>query len=59
MRAVVLAESPIELVQIAEMAEVLRVWAARARLGLEAQNKAAVVRLRAERRIGTYLADTE
>lgn len=59
LRSLVEVESPAELVSIANMADALRLWARRARLGMEAQNKAALVRLHAEYRIGDYLAQTD
>src|SRR5437868_1714660 len=57
-RALADATTPDELVRISNGAEALRVYARRARLGLSAQNRAAELRLRAERRIGEYLSGT-
>jgi N6-adenosine-specific RNA methylase IME4 len=52
------ATTPSDLMKLADTAEALRVYARRAALGLVAQNKAAELRLRAERKIGEYLAQT-
>jgi hypothetical protein len=41
---------------LANTAETLRRYAQRARLGMAAQNKCADIRLRAERKLGQYLA---
>src|SRR5258708_298669 len=59
MRALAEAQTPLELMKVANMAEALRVYASRAKLGLTVQNKAAEIRLRAERRIGELLTTTE
>jgi hypothetical protein len=58
LRDLALAKDPAELVRIADIADALRFCAKRARLGLAAQNKAAAVRLWAERGIGEILAKT-
>src|SRR3954462_12671268 len=58
LQALATATTPDELIKLANTAEALRVYANRARLGLCAQNRAAELRLRAERRIGEYLAGT-
>src|ERR1051326_7964549 len=49
------ATSTMELRQIDDTAEVLRVMAKRSQLGLEAQNRCVIVRALAERRIGQLL----
>ena len=53
------ADAPAAMWHIAETAEALRICARRCQLGLEAQNRAAIVRLGALRRIGIYLDRTE
>src|ERR1051325_2272367 len=58
-RALADANTPDDLIKIANTAEALRVYARRAKLGLTAQNQAAELRLRAERRIGEYLSGTD
>jgi N6-adenosine-specific RNA methylase IME4 len=52
------AQAPGDSIKLANTAEALRVYATRARLGLVVQNTAAELRLRAERRIGEFLAHT-
>src|SRR5689334_19190635 len=59
MRVLTEARSPHEIIDIANRAEALRRYAQRARLGLEAQNRCAEVRLRAERTLGQFLASTQ
>lgn len=59
MRALAEAKTPGDLLKIANTAEALRVYARRAKLGLLAQNRAADIRLRAERRIGEFLAQSQ
>src|SRR5689334_10227771 len=59
MQALVAARAPQEMLDIANKAEAMRRYAQRARLGLEAQNRCAELRLRAERKLGEYLADSE
>jgi N6-adenosine-specific RNA methylase IME4 len=59
LQALANADSPSAMWHIAETAETLRICARRCRLGLEAQNRAAVIRLDALRRIGAYLDRTE
>ena len=44
---------------IHDVAEAARVYARQARLGLEAQNDAAEIRLRAERKLGELLASMD
>jgi N6-adenosine-specific RNA methylase IME4 len=53
------ASAPEVLIDLRNTAEALRIYASRSKLGLVAQNKAAVVRLWAERRIGEFLIETE
>lgn len=48
-----------DLVHIRDLAEAARVYAQAARLGLESQNEAAEIKLRAERRAGEILAQME
>jgi hypothetical protein len=52
------ARSPEQLIGLANTAEALRRYAQRARLGMAAQNRCAELRLRAERKLGQYLAGT-
>jgi N6-adenosine-specific RNA methylase IME4 len=52
------ANTPEELIDLADRAEAMRSYAKRARLGMKAQNRCAEVRLRAERKIGELLAAT-
>src|SRR5438046_1941559 len=59
MRALAEARSPSEVIEIASRAEAMRRYAQRSRLGMQAQNRCAEIRLRAERKLGQYLADTE
>jgi N6-adenosine-specific RNA methylase IME4 len=58
LRALAQAHSPEQLIGIANKAEGLRKYAQRARLGMAAQNRCAEIRLRAERKLGQYLAGT-
>lgn len=58
MRALVNATTPEQVVEIANQAEALRLYAKRSKLGLDAQNRCATVRLRAERKLGDMLAKT-
>src|SRR5690349_21216230 len=58
-RALAEAQLPHEIIDIASRAEAMRRYAQRARLGLEAQNRCAELRLRAERKLGQYLSDTD
>jgi hypothetical protein len=52
------ANTPEELIDLADRAEAMRSYAKRARLGMIAQNRCAEVRLRAERKVGELLAAT-
>ena len=58
LRALAEARSPEQLVRLGNTAETLRRYAQRARLGMVAQNRCAELRLRAERKLGQYLAGT-
>jgi site-specific DNA-methyltransferase (adenine-specific) len=53
------AQSVDEVRQLHDQAEAMRVYARQAQLGLESQNYAAEIKLRAERRAGEMLADVE
>jgi N6-adenosine-specific RNA methylase IME4 len=57
-RSIAETRTPEELIDVANKAEALRRYAARSRMGLAAQNKCAEIRLRAERKLGQYLAGT-
>jgi N6-adenosine-specific RNA methylase IME4 len=59
LRALAEATTPVEFVRLANVAETLRHFAIRAGLGLAAQNRAAEIRLRAERGLGLLLAPVE
>jgi len=59
LNALASASAPEVLIDLRNTAEALRVYASRSKLGLIAQNKAATVRLWAERRIGEFLVETE
>jgi hypothetical protein len=56
LRALAEARSPEQLIGLDNTAETLRRYAQRARLGMAAQNRCAEIRLRAERKLGQYLA---
>ena len=58
-RALTEAESLEDIKDIRDRAEVLRQYAAQAGAGLEAQNRCAEIKLRAERKAGEVLAETE
>jgi N6-adenosine-specific RNA methylase IME4 len=58
MQALADAKSPAEFLDIANKAEALRRYVRRARLGMLAQNRCAELRLRAERKLGQFLAIT-
>src|SRR4051812_22169529 len=55
LRTLAASTDPAEIVSIHGMAEVIRYAVKRAKLGLETQNHAAELRLRAERRLGEIL----
>ena len=57
LRTLATSVDPVEIVKIHGMAEALRYAAERVKLGLEAQNRAAELRLWAERRLGDLLRD--
>jgi N6-adenosine-specific RNA methylase IME4 len=59
LRALAEATTPLEFVRLANVAETLRHYAIRAGLGMAAQNRAAEIRLRAERGLGSLLAPVE
>jgi len=58
MRALTEAKTLQDLITLASKAEALRHYARRAKLGLEAQNRCAEIKLRAERQLGGLLAET-
>ena len=58
MQALADAKAPAELLDLANKAEALRRYVRRARLGMLAQNRCAELRLRAERKLGQFLAIT-
>jgi hypothetical protein len=58
LRALAEGRTPEQLIGLANTAETLRRYAQRARLGMAAQNKCAELRLRAEGKLGQYLAGT-
>ena len=58
LRALAEARTPEQLIDLSNTAETLRRYAQRARLGMAAQNKCAELRLRAERKLGDFLATT-
>ena len=58
LRALAEARTPEQLIDLANTAETLRRYAQRARLGMAAQIRCAEIRLRAERKLGQYLAGT-
>jgi N6-adenosine-specific RNA methylase IME4 len=58
LRALAVARTPEQLIDLSNRAEALRRFAQRARLGMAAQNRCAEIRLRAERKLGQYLAAT-
>src|SRR5215472_9351175 len=58
LRALAEARTPEQLIGLGNKAEAMRRYAQRARLGMAAQNRCAEIRLRAERKLGQYLAGT-
>ena len=52
------ANTPDELITLADQAAALQVYARRAKLGMVAQNRCAEIRLRAERKLGELLTTT-
>jgi hypothetical protein len=52
------ANTPEELIDLADRAEAMRSYVKRARLGMIAQNRCAEIRLRAERKLGELLTTT-
>jgi len=52
------ANTPDELITLANQAAALQVYARRAKLGMVAQNRCAEIRLRAERKLGELLTMT-
>jgi hypothetical protein len=58
LRALMEAKTPQDLITLASKAEALRHYAKRAKLGLDAQNRCAEIKLRAERQLGGLLAET-
>jgi N6-adenosine-specific RNA methylase IME4 len=58
LRALASATTPDELINLANQAAALQVYARRAKLGMDAQNRCAEIRLRAERKLGELLATT-
>jgi hypothetical protein len=58
LRTLAEARTSEQLIDLANTAETLRRYAQRARLGMAAQNRCAELRLRAERKLGQYLAGT-
>jgi N6-adenosine-specific RNA methylase IME4 len=58
MRALASANTPQDLIDLADKAEAFRSYARRAKLGMDAQNRCAELRLRAERKLGGFLVDT-
>lgn len=59
LNAIAVASSVVEVADIADMAEQLRVAAKKAKLGIEATNRAAEVKVRAERKAGELLASMQ
>jgi N6-adenosine-specific RNA methylase IME4 len=58
LRALASADTPDELIKLANQAAALQVYAKRAKLGMVAQNRCAELRLRAERKLGQLLITT-
>jgi len=59
LHALASANTPDELITLANQAEALRAYARRAKLGMVAQNRCADIRVRAERKLGEILKTTE
>ena len=57
LRTLATSADPVEIVKIHGIAEAIRHAAKQSKLGLEAQNRAAELRLRAKRRLGDLLRD--
>src|SRR6266481_4558676 len=58
LQALASANTPDELITLANQAAALEVYARRAKLGMVAQNRCAEIRLRAERKLGELLTTT-
>src|SRR5258708_31123526 len=58
LNALAAANTPVDLLDLANKAEAFRRYAQRAKLGLLAQNRCAELRLRAERKLGELLTTT-
>jgi N6-adenosine-specific RNA methylase IME4 len=58
LQALASATTPDELINLANRAAALQVYARRAKLGMVAQNRCAEIRLRAERKLGELLSTT-
>src|SRR6201998_3880093 len=58
LHALASANTPDELITLANQAAALEVYARRAKLGMVAQNRCAEIRLRAERKLGQLLTTT-
>jgi hypothetical protein len=58
LQALASATTPDELINLANQAAALQVYARRAKLGMVAQNRCAEIRLRAERKLGELLTKT-
>src|SRR5438445_6820162 len=58
LHALASANTPDELIMLANQAAALQIYARRAKLGMVAQNRCAEIRLRAERKLGELLTTT-